>query len=360
MKMLEDRELLPLLDGEKSWEERRKELLNILATYEYGFTPERPKVWNVDLIEESKIAFAGKALQQRFQMNYMTPGGMHFFHFYLLIPYGVEKAPTFLHINFRKDIPDRHQPTEEILDRGYAICTIAYKDVVPDTIDSDFTKGMAGMYVKNNERKKDEWGKIGMWAFAASLVIDYLETRPEINSKEITVIGHSRLGKTALWCGAQDERVYCTISNCSGYGGAAIAKYGTGESIAMFDKYGSKDWMCPAFTDYLCRENEKPYDQHFLLACIAPRYLCVGSAEEDWGADPESEFLSCVAASEAYEQYGLKGLVYNKETMPEPGTNLIDGEIGYHIRKGRHFLSREDWNCYMDFLDKKRNEKKEK
>ena len=85
MKMLEDRELLPLLDGEKSWEERRKELLNILATYEYGFTPERPKVWNVDLIEESKIAFAGKALQQRFQMNYMTPGGMHFFHFYLLI-----------------------------------------------------------------------------------------------------------------------------------------------------------------------------------------------------------------------------------------------------------------------------------
>ena len=360
MKMLDERQLLPIIDGEKPWEDRRKELLDILATYEYGFTPEKPEIWHVDLLEENKNAFAGKAVQRRMKLYFNSPGGMYFFYFYTVIPYSDKKVPTFLHINFRKDIPDRHQPTEEIIDRGYAVCTLCYTDVVPDNIDSDFTKGMAPLFVKNNERGHSEWGKIGMWAYAASRVIDYLVTVPEIDENEITVIGHSRLGKTALWCGAQDERIYCTISNCSGYGGAAVAKGGTGESIAMFDKYGSKDWMCPAFTDYIYRENEKPYDQHFLLACIAPRYLCVGSAVEDWGADPESEFLSCVAASEAYKQYGLDGLKYDGEKMPETGSNLIDGEIGYHIRKGRHFLSREDWNCYMDFLDKKRNEKKEK
>ncbi|MBQ7040375.1 MAG: acetylxylan esterase [Clostridia bacterium] len=357
MKILDDRELLPILDGEKSWEERRKELLDILATYEYGFTPKRPEIWHVDLLEENKNAFAGKAVQRRMKMYFLSPGGMYFFYFYTVIPYSDKKVPAFLHINFRKEIPDRYQPTEEIIDRGYSVCTIYYNDIVPDSLDSDFTKGIAPLFVKNNERSKSEWGKIGMWAYAASRVIDYLVTVPEIDENEISVIGHSRLGKTALWCGAQDERVYCTISNCSGYGGAAIAKGGSGEKIHMFEECGSKDWFCPAFTDYSGKDDEKPYDQHFLLACIAPRYLCVGSAIEDYGADPESEFLSRVAASEAYRLYGKTGLKYNGEKFPETGTHLSDGEIGYHIRKGRHFLSREDWNFYMDFLDKKRIEK---
>ena len=357
LKLLENRNILPLTDDNKPWEERRKELLNILATYEYGFTPEKPKIWHVDVITEDKNAFAGKATQQWLKFYFTSPGGMYFFYFYLVTPNKKENVPTFLHLNFRKDIPDRYQPTEEILDRGYAICTICYNDVVPDSLDSDYSKGIAQLFEKNNERKKDSWGRIGMWAYAASCVMDYLETRPEINSKEISVIGHSRLGKTALWCGAQDERVYCTISNCSGYGGAAIAKGGTGEKIYMFEDAGSKDWFCPAFTDYSGKDDEKPYDQHFLLACIAPRYLCVGSAEEDSGADPESEFLSCVAASEAYKALGKTGLKYDGDTMVEVGTALTDGEIGYHLRKGKHFLSRTDWMYYMDFLDKKRKEK---
>ena len=360
MKILDEKNLLPISDGNKPWAERRKELLDILATYEYGFTPERPERWCVDVGTEDKKAFAGKATQQRLTFLFSTPGGTFFFYFWLVTPNGKENAPTFLHLNFRPDIPDKYQPTEEIIDRGYAICTLSYTHIVPDSLDSDYSKGLAAMYVKDNKRAPDEWGRIGMWAYAASMVIDYLETRPEINSKEITVVGHSRLGKTALWCGAQDERVYCTISNCSGYGGAALAKGGSEgcERISDFVRAGSKDWFCPAFTDYLDKDEEKPYDQHFLLACIAPRYLCVGSAEEDKGADPKNEFLSCVAASEAYRQYGLTGLKYDGEDMPETGTWLPDGEIGYHIRKGKHFFSRTDWKYYMDFLDKKREEGK--
>lgn len=55
-----------------------------------------------------------------------------------------------------------------------------------------------------------------------------------------------------------------------------------------------------------------PFDQHYLIASIAPRYVCVGSASEDAWADPKSELLGCLAASSAYEKYDKKGFVCDK------------------------------------------------
>jgi len=95
--------------------------------------------------------------------------------------------------------------------------------------------------------------------------------------------------------------------------------------------------------------DEKPYDQAYLLALIAPRYLLVGSASEDYGADPKSEFLTSLWASQAWKLLGKPGLV-TPDRMPEPGDVLHDGCVGYHLRDGKHFLSREDWNYYMRFL----------
>ncbi|MBE7042430.1 MAG: acetylxylan esterase [Ruminococcaceae bacterium] len=352
---LKRREMLPLLQEEVSWEERRKELLRILSEYEYGFTPQAPERVEAKVFYEDKNAYAGKVLEQHVELSFQTPGGEYRFPIKLFLPYCDKKLPVLLHLAFRPEVPDRYVPAEEICDRGYALAVVCYQDITPDTHFGDFSSGLAAMYIKNNERKPNEWGKIGMWAFGASRVIDYLVTREELDEKEISVMGHSRLGKTALWCGAQDERVYCSISNNSGYGGASLAKGRNekGEHISDFVRIGSYDWYCPRFTEFNGRDDEKPYDQHFLLSLIAPRFLCVGSAIEDKGADPNSEFLGCVAASEAYQKYGLSGLV-SDGIFPELGTTLSEGEIGYHIRSGRHFLSRYDWNQYMDFLDKKR------
>jgi hypothetical protein len=95
-----------------------------------------------------------------------------------------------------------------------------------------------------------------------------------------------------------------------------------------------------------------PFDQHYLLASIAPRYVCVGSAVEDTWSDPTSEMLCCVAASPAYEAHGVKGFI-SKDRFPEIGDKFFEGSIGYHMRSGAHYFSREDWLRLIEFIHTK-------
>ena len=98
-------------------------------------------------------------------------------------------------------------------------------------------------------------------------------------------------------------------------------------------------------------EDEMPFDQHQLMALLAPRILYVASAVEDLWADPQSEFMAATLASESYEMLGLSGLVNPWKDYISVGQHLHDGHIGYHLRKGRHFLSRDDWQQYMAYFD---------
>lgn len=355
------RELPPLLtmkDGRPCtadlWRERRAELLDILQKYIYGYTPKPPEKVTGEVVEESPPnAFAGKVFQQRIKIRFDTPNGEISFPLHLFLPKSTPRAPLFLHIAFRPDIPDIYCPVEEITDNGFGLALFCYKDVVNDNLHGDFSDGLAKLFFSSRQRDPEEWGKIGMWAYAASRVLDYLLTRDEIEHGHIAVVGHSRLGKTALWTAAQDERFFMGISNNSGIGGAAISKHSTGERISDFLKAGSWDWYCERFKEYDGYEDiNMPYDQHFLLATIAPRCICVGSAEQDEGADPKSEFLSCVSASKVYELLGYNGLITPDE-YPTAGTSLHGGRIGYHMRPGCHYFSRADWNQYMKFMNTK-------
>ncbi len=358
--ILKERDLLPILkmnDGREAtrdlWQERRKELLDALMTYSYGFTPAPPKSVRGEITSENARCCAGKVLERRVDIKFDTPSGEFSFPLALFIPVTVEKPPVFLHINFRPDFPKHCAPVEEITDAGFAIAVFCYKDVVNDAHYGDFSDGLARAFGTDQNRGKTEWGKIGMWAYAASRALDYLLTVPEIDAEHTAVVGHSRLGKTALWAGAQDERFWCTISNCSGYGGAATSKHGTGERVRDFIRAGSWDWYCENFKDYTDElEDQKPYDQNYLLALIAPRLLCVGSAEKDRGADPTSEFLTSLSASSAWEMLGEKGLV-TPDRLPVPGDHFAEGKVGYHLRPYNHYFSREDWNKYITFLKSK-------
>lgn len=358
--LLASRELLPVLtmdDGRavtaRLWPERCREMLRALEKYSYGKTPDIPVSVNGTVLESSDDKCAGKIRLEAISITITTERGDFSFPVSLAIPVNAEKPPVFLHIAFERTLLEWYTPLEEITDAGYAVAQLCYTDIVNDNHFGDFSDGLAAYFGTAGNRSEEEWGKIGMWAYGASRVLDYLLTRADIDAAHTAVIGHSRLGKTALWAAAQDERFFAAVSNESGYGGAATSKHGSGERIRDFLKAGSWDWYCENFKRFPDEmEDNKPYDQAFLLALIAPRLLCVGSAESDHGADPESEFLTSLWASQAWKLLGHEGLVPG-DRLPVPGDAFFKGNVGYQLRAGKHYFSREDWQSYIRFMNEK-------
>lgn len=359
-KELESRQLPPLLvaqdgtqvTGEEQWSARRDEIAEILQHHYCGFVPPlNPVVEGRVMIEEARTSFAGKAIYQKIdicsKINSSIVEMKNFtFPCHFVRPKNVEKPPVFVYISFSPAVVDELIPMEEILDHGFAVASFYYQDIAPDT-DDNFVNGIATAYGRN---PYDSWGKVRMWAWAASRVMDYLQTLDCIDKDRIAVVGHSRLGKTALVAGAFDTRFSLTISNDSGGAGAAIFRGKTGEMVKNFRGGTSGHWFAGNFREFVRRENEMPFDMHFLLSMIAPRNLYVCSAKEDGHADPKSEFLSCVAASPVYETvFGKKGLVLKDTNIPEEVITLPEGNIGYHMRDGHHFLSRYDWQRFMEY-----------
>ena len=339
----------------EKWEQRRQELVACLSENLYGFTPPAPeRVWVTQTGSDRYRTFGGKARSQLLTLSFDTPSGVFSFPIHVIVPVKIQKPPVIVHSAFRDQYP---VPDEEIIDNGFALVRFHHHQVQPDDIHpenyfANFTAGLGAMFIGDRKREKTEWGKVGMWAYAASRVMDYLQTREDINTERVAVTGHSRLGKTALWCKAQDPRFYIAMGNNTNYGGGGLIRGHIGEDIPAFIQYGSYDFFCEGWKEFVGLPHEKlPFDQHFLMACQAPGLVYLTGATEDAGMDPLSEFLSCCAASEAYRLLGKRGLVH-EDRLPAPGQTLHDGEIGFHIREGGHFFSREDWQHFMNFFKK--------
>jgi len=331
------------------WDKRRSEILTLLCREEYGFIPSTLTSLRFELVAEDKQFCAGKVTLSKVLAAGQLGDRSFSFPFYTSIPNGKQKYPFFVFINFKDAIPDAYFPVEEICDNGFAVLSFCYQDVTSD--DNDFTNGLAGVIFGGSERKADECGKIAMWSWAASRVMDYAETLSSLDLTKAVVVGHSRLGKAALLTGALDPRFACTISNESGCSGAAVSRGKTGEKIKdICNRF--PHWFCANYSKYMDKEQDLPFDQHFLVAAAAPRLAYVASAKKDTWADPDSEYLSCVAASEVYGKLGLAGFVH-PDRLPEVGDVFHEGDIGYHLRDGLHYLSREDWLYFIRFLKRK-------
>ncbi len=332
----------------------RTDAIRMLLTHEYGVIPPIPCTAEARILSEDQEFCAGKATLRTVEMTLTLPGGSFSFPMYHTVPKGQEQYPLFVLANFTADVPDKYFPVEEICDRGYGVLSMGYNDVSQDAAD-DYSQGLGKLLRLEAEKAgvpaEQLPGKIAIWAWTLSRMMDWALTQPGVSAEHTAVIGHSRLGKTALLAGMLDERFACVISNASGCSGAAITRGKTGEHVShITEKFPY--WFCDSYRQYAGKEDTMPFEQDWLLSTIAPRLLCVSSAEDDLWAGPAHEFLGCVAASPAWETLGLPGLI-TPDRYPLPGEALQEGSIGYHIRRGSHYLSREDWNRFMDFLDRK-------
>lgn len=324
----------------------REEMLEILLKEEYGFLPEKPEEISFDIKDNFIPNFcAGKADCKKVTITSKLGDKTFSFPCYCTIPTKDGNYPFFVHINFRDSVPDRYQPTEELIDNGFAVLSFCYNDVTSDN--NDFTNGLAGVLFPEGRKKPTDAGKIAMWAWAAQRVLDFAETLSEkLDMNHSCVCGHSRLGKTALLAGATDTRFKYVYSNDSGCSGAAITRNKRGEDVEAICKTFPY-WFCENYYKYAKKEDTLPFDQHYLIASIAPRYVMVGSAAEDIWADPNMEMLSCYAASEAFE-LGFKC----ENRLPEIDDVYIDGNPGYHLRSGLHYFGRQDWLRLIEFIRK--------
>jgi hypothetical protein len=329
----------------KTWtSERRPELLRLFETHVYGRTPSGGPRPRFEVVKTDPSALGGKATRKDVAIVFGDGAARRT----VLVVYVPNNArgpvPAFLGLNFQRN-DEIKWPLSTIVARGYAVASAFYQDLFPDRAD-----GAADSVVTLFPPREgpEAWGAIGVWAWTMSRALDYLETDRAVDAKRVAVIGHSRIGKAALWAGAQDPRFAIVISNESGCGGAALSKRIYGETVAAITKR-FPHWFCANFARYAGHEADLPVDQHELLALIAPRPLYVASAVEDRWADPRGEFLGALRADPVYRLLGTKGL----PAREMPGVDQpIHGQIGYHVRSGGHDLADYDWRQYLAFADR--------
>lgn len=186
-------------------------------------------------------------------------------------------------------------------------------------------------------------------SYMAQRIMDFLQTKPNlIDLKNIAVMGHSRLGKTALLTAAFDERFAFSCVNCSGCCGAAISRGKGGETVkAITERFPF--WFCDSFQKYADNEYNMPFDQHFLMSLVTPRKLCIGTAEQDFWADSDYQRLACMASNEVYHLYQKKGYI-GEDTPVKAETYNTEGRLAFFNRTGEHFMSIRDWRVYMKYM----------
>ena len=360
--------------------QRRPEILKQFQEKMYGQSPKAPASLVFSVIESRSNLYNGLASRKQVRVYFDGKNGAHFMDILIYYPQRIKTAvPVFLGYNFAgneainsdKDIvitkswlPSKTNgavnnratdvtrgsesaewPLEYILEHGYALATIYACDVAPDYAAGD-TTGVQSLYPPLQNRP-DNFGTIAAWAWGLSRAMDYFQKDPLIDSKKVIVLGTSRMGKAALWAGATDKRFAITISNESGAGGAKLFHHVGGESTKNLCKRFSY-WFCKNFLQYNERDTSMPFDQHMLIALIAPRPVYVASAIGSAVTDSYGEFLSAKYASPVFKLLNENGLMINKwPPVDEPSF----GTIGYHLRTGNHGINLYDWEQFIKYAD---------
>ena len=356
--------------------QRRPEILGLYRENIFGRSPAAGTNVTFNVWETSTNALGGTATRKQIEINFSgTPNGP-FAQLLLYTPAGKISAPTFLCLQFGGSYTVIDDPAiailpvwnwktgalampknpvrgssaqnwkiAETLALGYGIAFINYQDIEPDL------PGGAGekFGVRKNfpPPSTNDWGAIGAWAWGASRALDYLQTDKDVNAQQVILFGHSRLGKTVLWAGAQDPRFAAVIANCSGEMGASLSRRDYGETVDDVARHFPY-WMAGNFQQFSNHWDNLPLDSHFLISLIAPRPLFLNTGSEDRWGDPHGEFLAARAATPVYELLGKTGI---SETNFPPLDRALLHDIGFNCHTGKHDVLPTDWDNFLNFAD---------
>ena len=219
----------------------------------------------------------------------------------------------------------------DALSRGYAIITFNYQECGADRRDGYRDTGFFAAYPDY------DWADLASWAWGMSRCVDYLETQPWADKTKFIAVGHSRLGKATLIAGAFDERFALVApagSGCAGTGAFRFngkdrgGKEGLENVVANFPQ-----WISPNLAQFSGKVETLPFDQHWLIAMVAPRAFIAADGLDDSACNGNALKQSYLAAMPVYDFLGVKQ------------------KLGIHFRPGKHMLAPEDWSAILDFAD---------
>ncbi len=308
------------VSGAQDWKKRRGELKALLQRYQYGHLPPRPDTVTAE-VTQRKTHTSGKGTEQWTTLLIGSTRKLRM-RIVLYVPRSEGPHPVVIR---EQGTFGRTKQIPMFLDKGYMFVEYARHELDPDT------KGVEGP--AQRAYPNYDWATLAVWAWGAMRVVDYLETRGDVDLGRIAITGHSRGGKAALLAGALDERFALVVPNGSGAGGAGCYRVlGPGaESLAMNDK---PHWYLDRLRRFRGKEDRLPFDQHFLKALVAPRaVLCTESLDDEF-ANPLGTQVTSMAARKAYE---LVGADVRKN--------------GLHFRRGGHDQNTEDWRALLAFAE---------
>ena len=332
------------LASPEAWEKKRAEIKSLILNEEYGsFAPlPAPEI----SVERQGINFASKADWDRVSFTFSLGEKTHTVdaELILLKDKPLDK-PLFIYIDFSKETPSKYLPVEEILDSGCGIFKVYYEDITTDN--GDFENGLCALLSGGGE----SYGKIAVWSYFLRVMADYIRTLGHTGT--LGVVGHSRLGKTALLTAALDERFDIACVNDSGCSGASLSRFKSEGEETIKDIVGTFPfWFKKKYHSYVDNEEALPFDQHMLMSLISPRVLSVSSATMDNWANPYGEYTAAQKASEISALYG-RSPIPKLSDIKDFDTNTVYGKDNtYFLREGMHYMSREDWQLLMKCFDK--------
>lgn len=343
----------------EGWPERRREILDLFEREVYGRLPPKPAEMTFDIVDE-KMSEDRFATVRRYRQCFRSDRTGPCIDWLVVLPrHAKGPVPVFVHLNYAglDKIADRKTnhydlPWDMLVANGYAFMSARYTQITGDGAKRDgLFDGVCELWGERDFTKGDNAGSLMIWAWGLMRGLDLAEQMPEIDAKRNVVIGSSRLGKAALLAAAYDERFKVCIPNQTGAIGVQLMKRDYGESLKG-QRLSVPHWYCRNVWKHAENPRSQPFDQHLLLACVAPRALLLECYHKKW-FDPKGEWLAAKAASPVWEMLtgkGLGGGAAAPEEWPEPYSEaLVAPPFGYVRRTECHGLSPYDWKWAIDF-----------